>query len=166
MRIQRILLKLAMVCSAWDFKHILCLHSNFRLHTLGVPVSTSDSREASRNSLTLRSSKLKIRIFFLHRDVYAWQLQQLHWEFQCNYTNFENILRIPLTLIKQTCSNHTTCREPAPSWSSLCLRSAGQQHNSSDRNYKGNTKGTKQTQMNTTREKVEDGEQRRQRRSG
>ena len=28
--------------------------------------------------------------------------------------NFENILEIPLTFIKQTCSNHNTCREPAP----------------------------------------------------
>ena len=36
---------------------------NFRLHTLGVPVSTSDSREASRN--TLPSSKLEFKIFFL-----------------------------------------------------------------------------------------------------
>ena len=74
---------------------------NFRLHTLGVPVSTSDSREASRNSLTLRSSKLELKIFPLHRDACIWQLQQLHWEFQCNYANFENILEIPLTLIKQ-----------------------------------------------------------------
>ena len=48
-RIQRILLKLATVCSDWDFQHILCLHSNFRLHTPGVPVNYSDSREASRN---------------------------------------------------------------------------------------------------------------------
>ena len=63
-RIQRILLKLATVCSDWDFQHILCLHSNFRLRTLGVPVSYSDSREASRNSLMPRSSKLKLRNFF------------------------------------------------------------------------------------------------------
>ena len=115
---------------------------NFRLRTLGVPVSTSDSREASRNSLTLRSSKLKLRIF-LHRDVCVWQLKRLHWEFQCNFANVGNILEIPLTFIKQTCSNHATCREPAPSWSSLCLRSAGQQHNSSDRNYKRKYKRNK-----------------------
>ena len=62
--IQRILLKLATVCSDWDFQHILCLHSKFRLRTLGVPVSKSDSREPSRNSLTPRSRKLKLRIFF------------------------------------------------------------------------------------------------------
>ena len=37
---------------------------NFRLHTLGVPVSTSESQEASRNSLTPRSLKLKLRILF------------------------------------------------------------------------------------------------------
>ena len=135
-RMQRILSKLATVYSGWDFQHILWPHSNFRLRTLGVPVSTSDSREASRNSLTLRSSKLKLRIFFLHRDACVWQLKCLHWEFQCNFANFENILEIPLTFIKQMCSNHVTCREPAPSWSSLCLRSAGQQHNLSDRNYK------------------------------
>ena len=35
---------------------------NFRLRTLGVPVSTSDSQEASRNSL--RSSKFEFIIFF------------------------------------------------------------------------------------------------------
>ena len=52
------------------------------------------------------------------------------------FPNFENILEIPLTLIKQTCSNHNICREPAPSWSSLCLRSVGRQQNSSDRSYK------------------------------
>ena len=57
----------------------LCLHSNFRLRTLGVPVSYSDSREASQNSLTLRSSKLKLRIFFLHRDACVWQLKRLQW---------------------------------------------------------------------------------------
>ena len=47
---------------------------NFRLRTLGVPVSTSDSREASRNSLTPRSSKLELKTF-LHRDACVWQLQ-------------------------------------------------------------------------------------------
>ena len=115
---------------------------NFRLRTLGVPVRNSDSREASRNSLTYGSPKLKLRIF-LHRDVCVWQLKRVHWEFQCNFANVENILEIPLTFIKQTCSNHSTCREPAPSWSSLCLRSAGQQHNSSDRSYKRKYKRNK-----------------------
>ena len=89
---------------------------NFRLRTLGVPVSYSDSREASRNSLTPRSPKLKLTIFFLHRDVYTWQLQQLHWEFQCNYANFENILEIPLTLIKQMCSTRSIWRVQARIW--------------------------------------------------
>ena len=69
---------------------------NFRLHTLGVPVSNSDSQEALRNSLMLRSSKLELT--FHHRDVCVWQLKRVHWEFQCNYTIFENILKIPLTL--------------------------------------------------------------------
>ena len=41
---------------------------NFRLHTLGVPVSNSDSGEASQNSLMPRSSKLELRFFF-YRDV-------------------------------------------------------------------------------------------------
>ena len=36
---------------------------NFRLRTLGAPVSTSDSQEASRN--LLRSSKLELQFFFL-----------------------------------------------------------------------------------------------------
>ena len=36
---------------------------NFRLRTLGVPVSNSDSQEASRNSLMLQSSKLELRLF-------------------------------------------------------------------------------------------------------
>ena len=92
---------------------------NFRLRTLGVPVSTSDSREASRNSLTFRSSKLKLRFFFLHRDVYVWQLQHLHWEFQCNYASFENILEIPLTRIKQTCSTRSIWRVQARIWCGL-----------------------------------------------
>ena len=91
---------------------------NFRLRTLGVPVSTSDSREASRNSLTLRSSKLELRIFFLHRDVYVWQLRHMHWEFQCNFANFENILEIPLTPIKQTCSTRSIWRVQARIWCS------------------------------------------------
>ena len=64
-RMQRIFAKLATVCSDWDFQHILWPHSNFRLRTLGVPVRNSDSREASRNSLTPRSPKLQLRIFFL-----------------------------------------------------------------------------------------------------
>ena len=49
---------------------------------------------------------------------------------------FENILEIPLTIIKQTCLNHNISREPVVSWSSLCLKSAGQQHNSNERSYK------------------------------
>ena len=106
---------------------------NFRLRTLGVPVSNSDSREASQNSLTKFELRFFFSFIFSHCDIYVWQLQHLHWEFQCNLTNFENILEIPLTFIKQMCSNHNTCREPAPSWSSLCLRSAGQQHNSSEK---------------------------------
>ena len=89
---------------------------NFRLRTLGVPVSTSDSREASRNSLTIRSSKLELKNFFFHRDACVWQLQQLHWEFQCNYANFENILEIPLTLVKQTCSTRSIWRMQARIW--------------------------------------------------
>ena len=97
----------------------LCLHSNFRLRTLGVPVSYSDSREASRNSLTFRSSKLKLRFFFLHRDACVWQLKCLHWEFQCNYANFENILEIPLTLIKQTCSTRSIWWVQAQIWCSV-----------------------------------------------
>ena len=40
---------------------------NFRLRTLGVPVSNSNSGEASRNWLTPRSSKLELRFFY--RDV-------------------------------------------------------------------------------------------------
>ena len=143
-RIQRTFSKPATVCSDWDFQHILWPHSNFRLRTLGVPVINSDSGEASRNSLTPRSSKLKLKIFFsLHCDVCVWQLRHLHWEFQCNYANFEKILEIPLTFIKQTCSNRNTCREPAPSWYSLCLKSAVQQHNSSDRSYKRKYKRNK-----------------------
>ena len=90
---------------------------NFRLRTLGVPVRNSDSREASQNSLTLRSPKLKLRIF-PHRDVYACQLQQLHWEFQCNFASFENILEIPLTPIKQTCSTRSIWRERVRIWCS------------------------------------------------
>ena len=42
----------------------------FRLRTLGVPVSNSDSREASRNSLTPRSSKFELRFLF-HCDAYV-----------------------------------------------------------------------------------------------
>ena len=91
---------------------------NFRLRTLGVPVSTSDSREASRNSLTFRSSKLELKIFF-HHDACVWQFQQLHWEFQCNYVNFENILEIPLTLVKQTCSTRSIWRVQAWIWCGL-----------------------------------------------
>ena len=45
---------------------------NFRLRTLGVPVSNSNSREASRNLRTSRGSKFEFRFFFLHRDVSAW----------------------------------------------------------------------------------------------
>ena len=52
---------------------------NFRLRTLGVPVSNSDSREASRNLLTPRSSKLELR-FFLHHDVCVWQLKHVLWD--------------------------------------------------------------------------------------
>ena len=93
---------------------------NFRLRTLGVPVSTSDSREALRNSLTLRISKLELRIFFsLHRDACVWQLKCLHWEFQCNFANFENILEIPLTPIKQTCSTRSIWRVQARIWCGL-----------------------------------------------
>ena len=92
---------------------------NFRLRRLGVPVRNSDSREASRNSLTSCSLKLKLRFFFSHRDVYVWQLQHLHWEFQCNYANFENILEIPLTLIKQTCSTRSIWRVQAQIWCGL-----------------------------------------------
>ena len=45
---------------------------NFRLHTLGVPVSNSDSREASQNLRMPQSSKFEFRFFFLHRDVSTW----------------------------------------------------------------------------------------------
>ena len=65
---------------------------NFRLCTLAVPVSNSDSREASRNLRTPRNSKFELR-FFLHCDVSVWQLQHIHWEFQCNFVNFKNILQ-------------------------------------------------------------------------
>ena len=111
---------------------------NFRLRTLGVLVRNSDSREASLNSLTTRSSKLKLRIFFfLHRDIYVWQLQHLHWEFQCNYANFENILEIPLTLIKQTCSTRSIWRVQARIWCGLwLLKSAAKQWNWSELSYK------------------------------
>ena len=111
---------------------------NFRLRTLGVPVRNSDSREASRNSLMPRSSKLKLRIFFFffHRDIYVWQLQHLHWEFQCNYANFENILKIPLTLIKQTCSTRSIWRVQARIWCGLWLKSAAKQRNWSELSYK------------------------------
>ena len=92
---------------------------NFRLHTLGVPVSNSDSREALRNSLMPRSRKLKLKNFSLHRDVCVRQLRHLHWEFQCNYANFENILEISLTLIKQTCSTRSIWRVQARIWCGL-----------------------------------------------
>ena len=108
---------------------------NLRLRTLGVPVRNSDSREASRNSLTLRSPKLKLRIF-PHRDVYAYQLQQLHWEFQCNFASFGNILEIPLTPIKQMCSTRSIWRVQARIWCSLWLKSAAKQQNWSELSYK------------------------------
>ena len=118
-QMQRIFAKLATICSDWDFQHILWPHSNFRLRTLGVPVRNSDSREASRNSLTPRSPKLQLRIFFfLHRDVYVWHLQHLQWEFQCSYASFENILEIPLTPVKQTCSTRSIWWERVLTWCS------------------------------------------------
>ena len=82
----------------------------------------SDSREASRNSLTPRSLKLKLRFFFLHRDVCVWQVKHIHWEFQCNFANFENILEIPLTFIKQTSLIHSIYRVPDGNWYSRCLK--------------------------------------------
>ena len=96
----------------------------------------SNPREASQNSLTPQSSKLKLRIFFLHHDVYVWQLQHLHWEFQCNYANFENILEIPLTLIKQTCSTQSIWRVQARIWCGLCLKLAAKQRNWNEKNYR------------------------------
>ena len=64
--------KLATVCSDWDFQHTLCSHfKNFRLRTLGVPVSNSDSQEASRNSLMARSSKIELRFFVTVMFVYG-----------------------------------------------------------------------------------------------
>ena len=111
---------------------------NFRLRTLGVPVSNSDSGEASENSLTPRSSKLKLRkkFFSLHCDVCMWQLRHLHWELKCNYANFENILEIPLTLIKQMCSTRSIWRVQARIWCSLWLKSAARQQNWSELSYK------------------------------
>ena len=93
---------------------------NFRLRTLGVPVSTSDSREASRNSLTFRSSKLELKNFFFFTVTFTYgNYRHLHWEFQCNFANFENILEIPLTLIKQTCSTRSIWRVQARIWCGL-----------------------------------------------
>ena len=110
---------------------------NFRLHTLGVLVSNSDSGAASRNSFMPRSLKLKLNFFFsLHRDVCIWQLRHLYWEFQCNYTNFENILEIPLTLIKQMCSTRSIWRVQARIWCGLWLKSATKQRNWNELSYK------------------------------
>ena len=85
---------------------------SFRLRTLGVPVRNSDSREASRNSLM----KFELRFFFSRCDIYVWQLQHLHSEFQCNLANFENILKIPLTFIKQTSLIHSIYGVPDQNW--------------------------------------------------
>ena len=46
--------------------------------------------------------------------------EMLHWEFQCNFTNFENILEIPLTFIKQT---YLTCSI----WCGPCFKPARKQ---------------------------------------
>ena len=111
-QIQRILSKLAPFTVTGITSTHYCRIQNFRLRTLGVPVSTSNSQEASRNSL--RSSKLELKNFY--RDACVWQLKCLHWEFQCNFASFENILKIPLTPIKQTCSTRSIWRDRVRIW--------------------------------------------------
>ena len=51
------------------------------------------------------ASKLKLKFFVFCLRIT--NIKALHWEFQCNYANFENILKILLTLIKQTCSTRS-----------------------------------------------------------
>ena len=63
-------------------------------------------------------------------------IKALYWEFQCNYVNFENILEIPLTLIKQTCLTQNIWRVQARIWCGLCLKSAAKQRNWSEKNYR------------------------------
>ena len=60
----------------------------------------------------------------------------LHWEFQCNYVDFENILEILLTLIKQMYSTRSIWRVQARIWCGLCLKSATKQRNWSEKNYR------------------------------
>ena len=105
---------------------------NFRFRTLGVPVSNSDSREASQNSLTKFELRF-FKIFFSRCDVYVWQLQHIHWEFQCNFMNFENILKIPLTFIKQMSLIHSIYRVPDRNWCSRCLKLDGRQQSLKER---------------------------------
>ena len=78
----------------------------------------------------VRSSNLDF--FFLHRDVCVWQLQHLHWEFQCNFLNFENIFEIPLTLIKQTCSTRSIWKAQVWTWCGPCFKSVGKQQSSKE----------------------------------
>ena len=45
--------------------------------------------------------------------------KRLHWELQCNYVSFENILEIPLTPIKQRVRPEAFWRVQARIWCSL-----------------------------------------------
>ena len=76
--------------------------------------------------------KLKFFVFCLHITY----IKVLYWEFQCNYANFENILEIPLTLIKRTCSTRSIWRVQAWIWCGLWLKSAAKQRNWSELSYK------------------------------
>ena len=79
-------------------------------------------------------SKLKLKFFVFCLRIT--NIKTLHWEFQCNYVNFENILEIPLTLIKQTCLTCSIWKVQVRTWCGPCFKSVERQQNLSDRSYR------------------------------
>ena len=84
--------------------------------------------------------------------------KRLHWEFQCNYVNFENILEIPLILSSKRVRPEASGRSEfgfgavdGESWPQSSRVRMGQVTN-------GNNQRKKRTQTKMTRELSKDGE--------
>ena len=153
-RIQRILSKLAPFTVTGITSTYYGRIQNFRLHTLGVPVSTSDSQEASRSSL--RSSKLELKTF--HRDACIWHLNI--------YIGSSNVIsRILRTFSKfSSLLSSKRVRPKAFGGSEFGFGAVnGESRLQSSRvrtgqATNGNNKGKKRTQMKMTRKPSKDGE--------
>ena len=98
-------------CVHWEFQWVTVIYEKLR---------------KIRSRFKVWSSNLDL-IFFS-----SLQLRHLHWEFQCNFANFENILKIPLTSIKQTSLIHSIYRAPDQNWCNRCSKLDGRQQSSKE----------------------------------